>query len=238
MAHKHCCFLLDTRQLVLADPQLDIIVSPDKMFHNSIDIVFRPWADVFLNEKTYWHTHETLLMRDGRVVQLVEEEDWLERNNESHMWRDDDDAAAAVMTSISETEGDRWLEKIMLHAMRCAADACFDSFKSIQEFSRQQLSSMDVNQIADFFVNILPNFISTLYGEEQGESDNDPTTCRLDLVSIYEAYRKSVFPPFSSAFLKPPRCRCFDLRRDTRQEPDKSNIAVLLTYIGVPDRKV
>jgi len=231
MSHKPCCFLIDAAQLVAADPELDPVTSPDAMFIRSVDLVFQPYFNECLrNNRNYWHKHEALLMRDGRVVQLVEDGDWLGRDDEAHRWRDDEDACVAYM---SEEPGP-WMEKIMLNALRCAADACFDILDEINGVTRSSLSGMTANAIMLWLYHDLPAFISDLFTAAREQSGYDSSSCRLRLVRIYETFRMSRFAPFSTVFQKADIYRCFDLREDTSTEPDPRSISVLLTDIVTP----
>jgi len=244
MPYETFCFLIDAGQLTAADPKLDPLKSEDADFRKAVEAVFEPWARTCCRQGDYWHIHKALLMRDGRVVQFVDDGDWLKRDEEVRRWRDDDAARNAVYTSMTGIDFDPWLQKIILYAMRqmtrCMFRLVIEDEDTVGGLMFSEAESMTTAEILRWFLTDVPQDISRMYFSECGETlDNNGAAHhrseRISRVLAYESFRASVLPPFTRERCKPEQYFCFDLRADPTVEVEPAKLAFLLTDINIPE---
>lgn len=233
MTYATYCFLIDTRELAEAESSLDLLTSPDGDFFGPVNGLFEPWRrQVLTPAGRYWHTHEALMLHNGRVVQFVEEGDWRGRDEIVHAWRNDE---TAVSTLVSMTHDDpwAWLHKVFLYATRCAYDRVYRNLARVPNEQQTDADQKSLSELTGFMNNELPDTISNLY--RGGDDAGGIASYRLNLVEAYEAYRSSIVHPFSRRICKPELYRCFDLRGSPEDDAPPGSMAVLLTDVRIPD---
>ena len=221
MAHKTCCFLIDTSQLNKADSDLDVVTSADDRFIAAVEEVFSPWKEKHMSP-TCWYTHETFLMRDGRVVQLCSDTDFLQRDQMARQWKLDSAGRNAAITRLSRIT-DPWLEKMILFALRRAACGLLDRFP-VTNTRVHHIMSMSAKEIQTWFLDDLLAEIGRMYSPENRKSPEE----RMAAAATYEHFIASYLPPFTRNYCSPHEYRCFDLRAG---DEDLRNVAMLITDI-------
>jgi len=231
MPYNTFCFLMDELDIHLDECSADM-ESADASLQSNIEGIFRGWRDKCLKDSQAWYKHEMLLTRSGRMVWLRDRNDWMFDTEQLTSWENDKSRQRAHVTSKIHPNGDIWMEKICMYALRQAA---MGVIPVLIECNQGQGTASDImeNMLKLDSIELINWLYSNIYMSIEISEKTASHYYMMDILSMLES---SILPPFSTKVFRGPSKedighRCFDLRVNSREPVNLPTAAILITEI-------